>query len=120
MVTPPASAASAVPTTTPPVWDSPTQPDTVPRCDRGTWSGMDACSAAYAALTAACTPHQPITITSAFGAQASTAIDTRPTSTPPSTHGVRRPNRDVVRSDSAPNSGLLITDTAAPTPVTRL
>ena len=37
---------------------------------------------------------------------------------PATTHGTRRPNRDVVRSDSAPNSGFATTETADPTPVT--
>ena len=51
-------------------------------------------------------------------AAASTASPAAPASAPPSVHGWRRPNREVVRSESRPASGLATTDTAAPIPVT--
>ncbi len=50
-----------------------------------------------------------------FGSRTS---PTNPSSDPPSIHGRRRPNRDVVRSDSAPASGLPMTEPITPTPVT--
>ena len=43
---------------------------------------------------------------------------TKPSSDPPSIHGRRRPQREVVRSDSAPASGFPMTDPITPTPVT--
>ena len=42
-----------------------------------------------------------------------------PASVPHTTHGRRRPNRPVVRSDRAPATGLEIIATAAPIPVTQ-
>ena len=42
-----------------------------------------------------------------------------PASAPHTVHGCRRPNRLVVRSDSAPATGLEIIATAAPMPVTQ-
>jgi hypothetical protein len=42
-----------------------------------------------------------------------------PASAPPTVHGCRRPNRPVVRSDSAPATGLATSATAAPIPVTQ-
>ena len=42
-----------------------------------------------------------------------------PASAPPTVHGCRRPNRPVVRSDSAPATGLATSAAAAPTPVTQ-
>ena len=43
-------------------------------------------------------------------------IPTAPTSAPPSTQGLRRPQRDVVRSESAPASGLKKMEANAPAP----
>ena len=84
----------------------------------GTWSGIIAVTAASIALSAACTPHQPSSITATFGAADSTARDAAPPRAPPTSHGSRRPARSVVRSENAPASGLQITETSAPTPVT--
>ena len=48
----------------------------------------------------------------------STTIATTPTTSPPSTHGSRRPIRSTVRSEKAPHTGFRTVDTAAPRPVT--
>ena len=50
---------------------------------------------------------------------ASSASAAAPASAPHTVHGCRRPNRLVVRSDSAPATGLEIIATAAPMPVTQ-
>ena len=50
---------------------------------------------------------------------ASRASAAAPASAPHTVHGCRRPNRPVVRSDSAPATGLAIMATAAPMPVTQ-
>ncbi len=42
-----------------------------------------------------------------------------PPASPTSIQGRRMPHRDVVRSLSRPNSGLLTIDSSDPTPVTR-
>ena len=115
---PPVTVAIPTPLTMPSVCDTATQPPTTPRCATGTWSGTVAVSAANIALSAACARHQPTTITATESATASSSSARAPATAPPATHGTRRPKRDVVRSDSAPNSGLATTDTAEPRPVT--
>ena len=53
------------------------------------------------------------------GWPASSTSAAAPASAPHTVHGCRRPNRLVVRSDSAPATGLEIIATAAPMPVTQ-
>ena len=115
----PVAAAMPVPPTTPMVCATATIPPIRPRRLLGTWSGIIAVTAASIALSEACTPHQPSSITATFGATDSTASEAAPPSAPPTSHGSRRPARSVVRSEKAPASGLQMTETSAPTPVTR-
>ncbi len=115
----PVAAAMPVPATTPMVCATATIPPIRPRRLPGTWSGIIAVTAASIALSAACTPHQPSSITATFGATDSTASEAAPPSAPPTSQGSRRPARSVVRSEKAPASGLQITETSAPAPVTR-
>ena len=115
----PVAAAMPVPATTPMVCATATIPPIRPRRLLGTWSGIIAVTAASIALSAACTPHQPSSITATFGATDSTASEAAPPRAPPTSQGSRRPARSVVRSEKAPASGLQMTETSAPTPVTR-
>ena len=79
---------------------------------------MVAVSAANIAFSDAWARPQASTIASTECAVASSTRASPPDSAPATTHGSRRPNRDVVRSDSAPNNGFATTETAEPTPVT--
>src|SRR4051812_17583768 len=54
-----------------------------------------------------------------LGALASTTSPVAPSSAPASVHGWRRPNREVVRSDSRPITGFASSAAMAPAPVTR-
>ena len=114
----PVAAAMPVPATTPMVCATATIPPIRPRRLLGTWSGIIAVTAASIALSAACTPHQPSSITATFGATDSTASEAAPPRAPPTSQGSRRPARSVVRSENAPASGLQMTETSAPAPVT--
>ena len=53
-----------------------------------------------------------------LGASATTSTPAEPPSTPTTSQGRRRPNRDVVRSLSRPNTGLPTMATRAPVPAT--
>lgn len=75
-------------------------------------------TAAQDAFRVSCTRHQPATVVHSPFAPASSSNDTAPPADPATIHGVRRPHRDVVRSDSAPNSGVANRETTAPAPVT--
>ena len=55
-----------------------------------------------------------MTIDAALSATDSSSSDAAPSTTPPSTHGTRRPRRERVRSLKAPHTGLANSDTAAP------
>ena len=58
-------------------------------------------------------------MTATFGAPASAiSAAAAPSTAPNSTHGTRRPRREVVRSLKAPKRGLATSETAAPAPVT--
>src|SRR3954469_3221446 len=115
----PVAAAMPVPATTPMVWATAAMPPIRPRRSAGTWSGIIAVTAASIALSVACTPHHASTITGTFGATDRTTSDSAPPRAPPTSHGSRRPARSVVRSEKAPATGLQMTDTRAPRPVTR-
>ena len=90
----------------------------MPRWATGTWSGSTATWAASSALKKTCATHQPSSTTATFGASATTRIPAVPPTRPPTIHGRRLPNRDVVRSLSPPQIGLATIATSAPTPVT--
>ena len=62
--------------------------------------------------------HQPRTITGISGAAARITSPPAPTTAPATVHGWRRPRRDVVRSDSAPTTGLASSEAIAPAPMT--
>ena len=74
--------------------------------------------AASSAFPNSCIRHQPSSISPITSAPARTNSPAAPPSAPAATHGTRRPCRDRVRSEIAPNAGFATTDTAAPTPVT--
>jgi len=58
--------------------------------------------------------HQPNSTILTVGAKPITASDAHPHSTPPTSHGAPRPNRDRVLSLNAPKIGLLTSATIAP------
>jgi len=103
---------------TPSVCGRPIQPDTTPRCPTGTWSGTPAVTLACIAFSPAWARHQPAMTPAIVCWPASRHSAAAPASAPPTIHGRRRPNRLVVRSDSAPATGLATIATAAPMPVT--
>ena len=80
-------------------------PDTNPRWPTGTWSEMVAVSAAVMMQkpTDAATHAAPIAQISVCSP--STTSESAKTSAPTTIHGRRRPNREAVRSESAPVSG---------------
>lgn len=117
-VIPPAAVASPVPVTAPRICAAPNQPPTTPRCSRGTRSGTAAVTAAKDAFSVSWTRHQPTAIAHSPPAPASSSSDSAPPAAPATIHGVRRPQRAVVRSDSAPKNGFAASDTTAPAPVT--
>jgi hypothetical protein len=106
------------PATMPSVCETATQPPTTPRWLTGTRSGTAAVRAANIAFSPSCARHQASSISQTPFAKASSSSAAPPAMAPPATHGTRRPNREVVRSESAPASGFATTDTADPTPVT--
>ena len=103
-----------MPTSTPTVPAMATRPPIRPRRSTGTWSGTAATPPAHAALSASCTRLQAMTIDAALSATDSSSSDAAPSTTPPSTHGTRRPRRERVRSLKAPHTGLANSETAAP------
>ena len=115
---PPVAVAMPTPPTMPSVCETATQPPTTPRSRTGTRSGTVAVSAANIALREACASDQASTIARIDWAVASRTSASAPSSAPTTTHGTRRPKREVVRSDRAPKSGFATTETADPTPVT--
>jgi hypothetical protein len=110
---------STTASSTPTDWGRPIQPDTVPRCLTGTWSGTAALRLACSAFSPAWARHQPAMTPASVCWPARKASAAPPASAPPTSHGRRRPNRLTVRSDSAPATGLAIIATAAPSPVTQ-
>src|SRR5215470_3355931 len=115
----PDAAAIPDPAMTPRVWAMARKPPTDPRCRVGTWSGTVAVIAASMAFSDPCASDHPSTNDHTESARESTTIATTPPIAPRTTHGSRRPRRDVVRSEKAPHNGLSTIDTAAPTPVTK-
>ena len=82
----------------------------------GTWSATLARYAAKAALAASWpTNHAIIRIGTLSETAMTNRQSARPTP-PPTSHGRRRPHRDVVRSDNRPNTGFPIRAASAPTP----
>ena len=115
----PVTAAIPDPTMTPAVWAMASTPPTTPRSRVGTWSGTVAVMAASIALRAAWASAHASTSRQTESAPDSRSIATAPRAAPPRTHGRRRPDRSVVRSENAPHTGFSTVETAAPTPVTR-
>ena len=85
----------------------------------GTWSGIAAVTAAYIALRPPARRTSRAPSPAPSRATDSTSSEAAPPTAPPTIHGSRRPARSVVRSENAPNSGLQIIETRAPTPSTR-
>src|SRR6266545_4266117 len=88
----------------------------MPRCRSGARSGTAAVVAASTAFPPACTTHHAMTIRTTAPDTASASRPSTTPAAPAATHGTRRPNREVVRSEKAPNSGFAITATADPMP----
>ena len=102
----------------------PTQPATVARCRTGTWSGMAALSVAYSPFWKMLNRNHSRATPSTVPCAASSPRQTAASTTITSVHRCRRPlNRPirrpcVVRSDSAPTTGVASAAEMAPTPVT--
>ncbi len=93
----------------------PRMPLTLPRCWGGIWSGSSAVRVASVALMPSCASAQPAVSVGMLVPSATISRPAEPTSMPPSSHGRRRPSREVVRSDIAPKNGLPISARTAPT-----
>ena len=93
------------PTALPIVMPMPTMPETPPRRVGGNRSGTSAVAAAWSALTPSCTANQSRAMVTTEPAIGSPSRKPAATSAPPTIHGVRRPKRDRVASDSAPAIG---------------
>ena len=97
----------------------PIHPETAPRWETGTRSGTLAARPACIAFTPTCARHHPAAIDGMLCRRPTSSSAAAVPAAPPSTNGRRRPNLDVVRSDSAPASGFTIIATAAPRPLTQ-
>jgi hypothetical protein len=90
-------------------------PLTLPRWCAGIWSGSSAVSVDRVALTPSWASAQPAVSTGTLPPSATISRPAKPTTMPPSNHGLRRPKREVVRSDMAPKNGLPTSARTAPT-----
>ena len=81
------------------------QPDTKPRCRTGTWSEIVAVSAAVSTQNPVSASDQQMPTPTKVVWKPRITSEIAKASAPPRIHGRRRPNRDVVRSESAPDSG---------------
>jgi hypothetical protein len=90
----------------------------VPRWLTGTRSGSAAVSVASIPPSPSSAMNQPTAMTAISGAAATMPRPAAATTAQPSVHGWRRPRGEVVRSDSAPTTGLAISPAIAPTPMT--
>src|SRR4051794_35721328 len=102
----------------PTFWAIPSRAETLPRWNLGTWSEMVAMNGARVAFAPSCARHQPAVTIGTLWPRAITANAAVMTTVPATIHGRRRPHREVVRSDSRPNSTLPITANSAPNPAT--
>ena len=91
---------STTASSTPTLCGRPIQPDTVPRCATGTWSGTAALRLACIAFRLACARHQAKTTPARAVPSDSSTSAAAPASAPPAIHGRRRPNRPTVRSET--------------------
>ena len=115
------STTSTVPTTRPSACGMPTQPATVARWRTGTWSGIAALRLAYSpfwnALNSTHSTATPTTVCCVRSARrqmaASRAMDSVQRCRRPRSR--QNPNAPVVRSDSAPATGVAMTEAIAPT-----
>ena len=97
---------------------TPTRPETVPRCAVGTWSGITATWAASSALKDSWAMHHPARTTGMLGASATMRMPREPPTRPRIIQGRRMPNCEVVRSLILPKKGLAKIASSAPTPAT--
>ena len=98
---------------------SPTRADTVARRLMGTRSGRTALRAEVGPLRQTTTRHHQPRIEAKLSAEDSGTMSTATPTAPPTTHGVREPKRDRVRSESAPSITLDGSATSAATAVSR-
>src|SRR5579862_2691847 len=98
---------------------TPSTPETWPRCGDGTWSGSSATIAASNALKNNSAIHHPASTTGTLGASATIRMPREPPARPVTIQGRRMPSFDVVRSLIRPKNGLPTMATMAPTPATR-
>ena len=110
------SWARKVPPRMPTFCAMPSRADTLPRWNLGTWSEMVAMNGARVALAPSCARHQPAVMTGTLCPRAITTKARVITTVPATIQGRRRPNREVVRSESRPNSTLPMTANRAPKP----
>ena len=89
----------------------------VARRSTGTRSGRIAASAATVAFSAAAPRHHQTSNSRKVPARDTGIRSSAVTTAPPTIHGVREPNRDRVRSDSAPKTTLASSATTAAAPV---
>lgn len=115
----PAATSTRLPSSEPAAWASPISPLTRPRCVTGTWSGTAASRPVNTAEAPSCTAHQPTSSPVTSVAWLSPSRLTAATATPLTSHGLRGPYREVVRSESRPHTMCPTSSTSEPAPVTR-
>src|ERR1700722_4745386 len=113
------SLTTNAPHTAPMGEQTPSTPETWPRCGDGTWSGSSAASAASSALKNNSAIHHPASTTGTLGASATIRMPREPPARPMSIQGRRMPSFDVVRSLIRPKNGLPTIATMAPPAHTR-
>ncbi len=87
---------------------------TLARCSTGTWSAIVAMNGARVALAPSCARNQPAERTATVVAPAMMTNAPIMTMQPPMSHGRRRPQREVVRSEKRPNTTLPTNAAMAP------
>jgi hypothetical protein len=112
------SLTTNAPQTDPMGEQTPSTPETWPRCTDGTWSGSTATIAASSALKNNSAIHHPASTTGTEGASATIPMPAEPPARPMTIQGRRMPSFDAVRSLIRPKNGLPTRATRAPTPAT--
>ena len=108
----------SAPSTVPSIWLIPISPPSVPRWLTGTRSGSAAVSVASMPPSPSSAMNHPTAIIATEPDAATTAMPAAPVAAHSSVHGWRRPRAEVVRSESAPTTGLASNEATAPTPMT--
>src|SRR5215469_5553620 len=108
--------ATPTPATPPTTEATPVTADAAPRLAGATRSGMTAVSGAWYRFTTDWARHHPARITGTVLLWPSQASTISRAAGAPSSYGARRPSLDLVRSDSAPPTGLKTSAKAALTP----